>query len=45
MAFLVEGAKKKSVLHRILGGDRTAPAARATAVGELIWFVDEAAWA
>jgi 6-phosphogluconolactonase len=44
MAFLVEGGKKKSVLKRVLSGDRSAPAARATAVGELIWFVDEAAW-
>ena len=40
MAFLVEGAKKKAVLKRVLSGDRTAPAARATAIGELIWFVD-----
>lgn len=43
MAFLVEGEKKRSVLKRVLGGDRSAPAARATAIGEVVWFVDEAA--
>jgi 6-phosphogluconolactonase len=43
MAFLVEGAKKQAVLKRVLSGDRSAPAARATAIGELIWFVDDAA--
>ena len=44
MAFLVSGEGKRNVLARVLSGDRAAPAARATAVGELIWFVDEAAW-
>ena len=43
MAFLVEGAKKKPALTRVLAGDRSAPAARATAIGEVIWFVDDAA--
>jgi 6-phosphogluconolactonase len=43
MAFLVEGEKKRAVLKRVLSGDRGAPAARATAIGELIWFVDDAA--
>jgi 6-phosphogluconolactonase len=43
MAFLVEGAKKQSVLKRVLSGDRSAPATRATAIGEVIWFVDDAA--
>jgi 6-phosphogluconolactonase len=43
MAFLVEGEKKKAVLKRVLAGDRSAPAARATAIGDLIWFVDDAA--
>jgi 6-phosphogluconolactonase len=43
MAFLVEGEKKRGVLKRILSGDRSAPATRATAAGEVIWFVDEAA--
>ena len=44
MAFLVAGDAKRAVLKRVLSGDRSAPAARATAVGELIWFVDDAAW-
>jgi len=44
MAFLVEGRKKQAVLKRVLSGDRSAPAARATAVGELLWFVDDASW-
>jgi 6-phosphogluconolactonase len=43
MAFLVEGEKKRAVLKRILSGDRSAPATRASAAGEVIWFVDEAA--
>jgi 6-phosphogluconolactonase len=43
MAFLVEGNKKRIVLKRVLSGDRSAPAARATAIGEVIWFVDGAA--
>ncbi len=44
MAFLVAGESKRNVLKRVLSGDRSAPAARATAMGELIWFVDDAAW-
>ena len=44
MAFLVAGEGKRAVLKRVLSGDRSAPAARATAIGELIWFVDNAAW-
>ena len=44
MAFLVAGEGKRAVLKRVLSGDRAAPAARATAIGNLIWFVDEAAW-
>ena len=44
MAFLVAGEGKRTVLKRVLSGDRSAPAARATAIGELIWFVDDAAW-
>jgi 6-phosphogluconolactonase len=43
MAFLVSGEGKRSVLKRVLSGDRSAPAARATTIGELIWFVDNAA--
>ncbi len=43
MAFLVSGEGKRNVLKRVLSGDRSAPAARATAIGDLIWFVDNAA--
>ncbi len=42
-AFLVEGGKKRTTLKRVLSGDRSAPSARITAAGEVIWFVDEAA--
>ena len=43
MAFLVQGAGKKAPLQRVLANDMSAPAARATAIGDVIWFVDEAA--
>jgi 6-phosphogluconolactonase len=43
MAFLVEGKKKRQPLKRVLGGDRSAPAARAVAINQVIWFVDEQA--
>jgi 6-phosphogluconolactonase len=43
VAFLVAGAGKREALRRVLAGDRTLPATRVTAIGELIWFVDEAA--
>jgi 6-phosphogluconolactonase len=43
MAFLVQGKSKRAVLKRVLSGDRSAPAARATAAGEVIWFVDKEA--
>ena len=42
-AFLVAGADKRETLSRALAGDRALPAARLHPVGELIWFVDEAA--
>ena len=42
-AFLVAGADKREVLSRALAGDRTLPAARVRPVGDLTWFVDEAA--
>jgi 6-phosphogluconolactonase/glucosamine-6-phosphate isomerase/deaminase len=41
MAFLVEGKKKHGPLKRVLGHDRSAPAARANAINQVIWFVDE----
>ena len=43
VAFLVAGAGKATVVRRVLDGDRSQPAARVSAAGELIWFVDEAA--
>ena len=42
-AFLVEGAGKRAILARALGGDRALPAARLAPKGELHWFVDKAA--
>jgi 6-phosphogluconolactonase len=42
-AFLVAGAEKRETLSRVLAGDQTLPAARIHPVGELTWFVDEAA--
>jgi 6-phosphogluconolactonase len=42
-AFLVVGADKRETLSRALAGDQALPAARMRPVGELIWFVDEAA--
>jgi 6-phosphogluconolactonase len=42
-AFLVAGADKREALSRALAGDEGLPAARLHPVGELIWFVDEAA--
>jgi 6-phosphogluconolactonase len=43
VAFLVAGNSKATVLKRVLAGDRSQPAARITAAGDIIWFVDEAA--
>ncbi len=43
VAFLVAGAGKAAVLRRVLDGDRSQPAARVTAAGELFWFTDAAA--
>ena len=43
VAFLVAGKSKASVLKQVLAGDRSQPAARITAAGELIWFIDAAA--
>jgi|SRR5215831_13535626 len=42
-AFLVAGADKREALSRALAGDRALPAARVRPVGDLTWFVDEAA--
>ncbi len=43
VAFLVAGSAKAPVVRRVLDGDRSQPAARVEAAGELIWFLDEAA--
>jgi len=42
-AFVVAGADKRGTLSRALGGDQALPAARLRPIGDLIWFVDEAA--
>jgi 6-phosphogluconolactonase len=42
-AFLLAGAEKRETLARALAGDQALPAARLRPVGELTWFVDEAA--
>ena len=43
VAFLVAGGGKAATLRRVMDGDRSQPAARVTAAGELTWFVDRAA--
>lgn len=40
---LAAGAAKRPVVRRMLGGERTDPAARVRPDGDLVWFVDEAA--
>jgi 6-phosphogluconolactonase len=41
--FLVAGREKREMLVRALAGDETLPAARVNPIGDLTWFVDEAA--
>ena len=43
VAFLVAGAGKAATVRRVMDGDRSQPAARVTAAGELTWFLDRAA--
>lgn len=43
VAFLVAGAGKREILARALAGDQALPAARVSPIGDLTWFVDEAA--
>ncbi len=43
VAFLVGGGAKSGVLARVIDGDRSLPAARVTAAGNITWFVDRAA--
>jgi 6-phosphogluconolactonase len=42
-AFLVAGTEKREMLVRALASDETLPAARVNPIGDLTWFVDEAA--
>lgn len=42
-AFLVAGGDKRGALSRALAGDQALPAARIRPVGDVTWFVDEAA--
>jgi 6-phosphogluconolactonase len=42
MLFLVNGADKRDILRRVLGGE-DLPAARAYADGDLVWLMDRAA--
>lgn len=39
-AFLVAGAGKREMLHRVLSGDTSVPAGRLSPVGDVVWFVD-----
>jgi 6-phosphogluconolactonase len=43
VAFLVTGREKAAILRAIRAGSSEAPASRVRPVGELIWFVDQAA--
>lgn len=43
VAFLAAGDSKREILAGALSGDQALPAARVSPVGELTWFVDEAA--
>lgn len=43
-AFLVAGSDKRAPLARVLAGDRELPAGRLHPAGELVWFVDKAAF-
>ncbi len=43
VAFLVAGAGKAPVVKKVLAHDRSQPAARVTSIGQITWFLDEAA--
>ena len=43
VAFLVAGQEKAAILAAIRAGGSQVPAARVRPVGELVWFVDQAA--
>jgi 6-phosphogluconolactonase len=42
-AFLVAGKEKEQIMTEIWGGDSQVPAARVRPVGDLVWFLDQAA--
>jgi 6-phosphogluconolactonase len=42
-AFVAAGGDKHAMMQRVVAGERELPAARIRPVGELIWFIDEAA--
>jgi 6-phosphogluconolactonase len=42
-AFLVAGQEKAAIMHAIRGGESQVPAARVRPVGDLVWFLDQAA--
>jgi 6-phosphogluconolactonase len=42
-AFVAAGRDKRTMMQRVLAGDRELPAARIRPIGELIWFIDNAA--
>jgi 6-phosphogluconolactonase len=41
--FLVAGTAKRTILSRVLGGDRELPATRLRPLGRLVWLADAAA--
>jgi 6-phosphogluconolactonase len=43
VAFLVAGTEKAAIFGAIRAGNSGVPAARVCPVGELLWFVDQAA--
>jgi 6-phosphogluconolactonase len=43
VAFLVEGEEKAAIFSAIRAGNSQVPAARVHSLGELFWFVDQAA--
>jgi|SRR5215469_7320508 len=43
LVFLVEGAEKAHAVAAVCRGDKALPAARIQTVGEVIWFLDQAA--
>jgi 6-phosphogluconolactonase/glucosamine-6-phosphate isomerase/deaminase len=43
VAFVAAGADKHTMMNRVLAGERALPSARVNPVGELVWFIDQAA--